>query len=148
MEFSVFSDEHFMNQALREAEIAEAEGEIPIGAIVVCQRKIIAKGHNMTEKLQDVTAHAEIIALGSASEYLGSKYLDQCKLVVTMEPCAMCAGALAWAQVAELVYGAYDAKKGFSQYEPMLLHPKTQVTGGILEEDCSQMVKSFFQNKR
>ncbi|PSR06208.1 MAG: tRNA-specific adenosine deaminase, partial [Bacteroidetes bacterium SW_10_40_5] len=106
MEFSVFSDEHFMNQALREAEIAEAEGEIPIGAIVVCQRKIIAKSHNMTEKLQDVTAHAEIIALGSASEYLGSKYLDQCKLVVTMEPCAMCAGALAWAQVAELVYGA------------------------------------------
>ena len=148
MTFSAFSDEHYMKEALKQAELAGEKGEIPIGAVVVSGRQIIAKGHNMTEQLQDVTAHAEMIALTSATEHLGSKYLDECRVFVTIEPCAMCAGALAWAQIEGLIFGAHDDKKGFTRYEPNILHPNTQITAGIEEEACREMLQDFFRKKR
>ena len=148
MPLSVNSDEHFMRQALRQAELAASMGEIPVGAVVVCQGQIIARGHNQTEQLTDVTAHAEIIALTAASNFLGGKYLNDCTLYVTLEPCVMCAGALAWAQLGRLVYGAGDDKRGFMRFGRDLLHPKTKVEFGVLHDLCGDLMTSFFKGKR
>ncbi|MCA0425865.1 MAG: nucleoside deaminase [Bacteroidetes bacterium] len=144
----LFSDAYFMELALREAEKAAAEGEVPVGAIVVCNNKIIGKGHNLTERLNDVTAHAEMQAITAAANYLGAKYLTDCTLYVSLEPCIMCAGAIYWSQVSRLVYGASDAKRGFMREGSHLLHPKTEVSSGILADKASQLVKDFFKNLR
>ena len=141
-------DEKFMREALKEAQLAFEEGEVPIGAVVVCRGRIIARGHNMTERLHDPTAHAEMIALTSATEALGGKYLSGCTLYVTVEPCPMCAAALNWAQVSRIVWGAPDPKRGYTLFSPSLLHPKTEVSYGILQEECSRPVLDFFKNKR
>ena len=141
-------DINFMRQALAEAKAALAAGEVPIGAVIACNGRIIARGHNMTERLNDSTAHAEMIAITSATEALDGKYLQDCTLYVTVEPCPMCAAATAWAQLGRLVYGAADPRRGYTLFSPSLLHPKTQVTSGILEEDCAPLVKEFFKNKR
>jgi tRNA(adenine34) deaminase len=146
--FSIFSDEYYMKKALDEAKIAFEKGEIPIGAIVVCENQIIAKAHNMTEHLNDVTAHAEMLAITTAAEFLGAKYLKDCTLYVTIEPCVMCAGALAWAQVGKVVYGASEEKSGFMRFGKDVLHPKTKVAYGVLHEECVQLMKDFFQRKR
>jgi tRNA(adenine34) deaminase len=140
--------ERYMRAALREAEIARSEDEVPIGAVIVCKGRIIAKGHNMTERLNDPTAHAEMIAITAATESLGGKYLNECTLYVTVEPCPMCAGALAWSQIGKVVYGASDPKRGFSKFSPSLMHPKTEVVSGVLAEECSTIVTDFFKNKR
>ncbi len=140
--------EIFMRKALEEALKAGKEGEIPIGAVIVCKGKIIARAHNETEKLNDVTAHAEMIAITCAASALGGKYLNDCILYVTMEPCVMCAGALAWAQLGELVFGASDPHRGYSRMESSVLHPKTKVTSGVLAPECSELVKKFFRSKR
>ena len=140
--------ERYMRDALREAEIARSEDEVPIGAVIVCKGRIIAKGHNMTERLNDPTAHAEMIAITAATEALGGKYLNECTLYVTIEPCPMCAGALAWSQIGKVVYGASDPKRGFSKFSPSLMHPKTEVVSGVLAEECSTIVTDFFKNKR
>ena len=137
-----------MTEALKEAQAAFEEGEVPIGAVVVCKGRIIARGHNMTERLHDPTAHAEMIALTSATEALGGKYLNGCTLYVTVEPCPMCAAALNWAQVSRIVWGAPDPKRGYTLFSPSLLHPKTEVSSGILQEECSRPVVDFFKNKR
>lgn len=144
----MFEDQYFMRQALREAEAAFESDEIPVGAVVVAQNRIIGKAHNLTERLHDVTAHAEIQAITAASNMLGGKYLDQCTLYVTLEPCAMCAGAMAWAQLGRLVYGAADPKRGFSRCAPPLLHPKTEVVAGVMADECSKLVVDFFASKR
>ena len=141
-------DNYYMKQALAEAKAAEEEGEIPIGAVVVCQGRIIAKAHNMTQRLIDVTAHAEMQAITSASAGLGNKYLNECTLYVTIEPCVMCAGAIAWAQLGRLVFGATDEKRGFSKYANNLLHPKTVVLSGVMAEECAALMKSFFAKRR
>lgn len=141
-------DEKFMREALREAKAAEAEDEIPIGAVIVFAGRVIAKGHNMTERLHDPTAHAEMIAITAATEAMGGKYLNDCTLYVTVEPCPMCAAASAWAQVGKIVYGASDLKRGYSLFTPLLLHPKTEVVSGVLAEECGGMVTEFFRNKR
>ena len=141
-------DERYMQEALREAQAALEEGEIPIGAVIVCRGRIIGKGHNMTERLHDPTAHAEMIAITAATEALGGKYLNDCTLYVTVEPCPMCAGALNWAQVGRIVFGASDPKRGGSLYSPSLLHPKTEVRSGVLEEECSTLMREFFKGKR
>lgn len=146
--FSVFSDENFMRQALLEAETAFEKDEVPVGAVVVCRNRIIARAHNQTELLTDVTAHAEMLALTAAANSLGSKYLNECTLYVTLEPCVMCAGALAWAQLGKLVYGASDEKRGFVRIGRELLHPKTQVAYGVLENECADLMKRFFHGKR
>ncbi len=140
--------EQYMQKALAEARLAAEEGEIPVGAVVVCKNRIIARAHNETEKLNDVTAHAEMLAITMASSYLGGKYLNECTLYVTMEPCAMCAGALAWAQLGTLVIGTPDPHRGFSRLSPMVLHPRTIVVHNILPDKCSQIVKDFFAQKR
>ncbi|MBO5709073.1 MAG: nucleoside deaminase [Bacteroidales bacterium] len=140
--------EKYMFDALREAQRAAAEDEVPIGAVIVCQGRIIAKGHNMTERLNDPTAHAEMIAITAATEAVGGKYLNDCTLYVTVEPCPMCAGALAWSQIGKLVYGASDPKRGFSRFSPSLMHPKTEIVSGIMAEECGSIVSEFFQNKR
>ena len=140
--------EKYMKEALREAAYAAAEDEVPIGAIIVCRGKIIGKGHNMTEKLNDPTAHAEMIAITAATEAMGSKYLNDCTLYVTVEPCPMCAGALAWSQIGRVVYGASDPKRGFSLFSPSLMHPKTEVVSGVLADECGRMVTDFFLAKR
>lgn len=145
---SMEDDNYYMKQALAEAKAAEDEGEIPIGAVVVCQGRIIAKAHNMTQRLIDVTAHAEMQAITSASAGLGNKYLNECTLYVTIEPCVMCAGAIAWAQLGRLVFGAADEKRGFSKYADNLLHPKTVVSSGVMAEECAALMKSFFARKR
>lgn len=142
------TDELYMKEALREAMAAAEEDEVPIGAVIVCRGRIIAKGHNMTERLNDPTAHAEMIAITAATEAMGGKYLTDCTLYVTVEPCPMCAGALAWSQISRIVYGALDPKRGYSMFSPPLLHPKTEVTAGILAQECSQIVTDFFKNKR
>jgi len=142
------SHEFFMNEALKEAYLALEEDEVPVGAVVVCQNRIIARGHNLTETLTDVTAHAEMQAFTAASGYLGGKYLDECTLYVTVEPCVMCAGAAFWTQLETLVYGANDEKRGFRLVKQPLLHPKTKVISGILEKECSELMKSFFKKKR
>lgn len=141
-------DEKFMREALREAKAAEAEDEIPIGAVIVFAGRVIAKGHNMTERLHDPTAHAEMIAITAATEAMGGKYLNDCMLYVTVEPCPMCAAASSWAQVGRIVYGASDPKRGYSLFTPSLLHPKTEVVSGVLAEECGGMVTDFFRNKR
>ena len=141
-------DERYIREALREAGYAAAEDEVPIGAVVVCRDRIIGKGHNMTERLNDPTAHAEMIAITAATEAVGGKYLNDCTLYVTVEPCPMCAGALAWSQIGRVVYGAADPKRGFSLFSPSLMHPKTEVTGGVLSDECSGLVTEFFRNKR
>lgn len=145
---SVYSDSHFMKQALQQAHMALEEGEIPVGAVVVCENQIIARAYNQTEKLHDVTAHAEIIAITAAANYLNSKYLPDCTLYVTLEPCVMCAGALHWAQLGRVVYGAADDKRGFMRFGKILLHPKTKLEYGIMEEECSQLLKGFFEKLR
>ncbi|MCB0662043.1 MAG: nucleoside deaminase [Saprospiraceae bacterium] len=145
---TVFSDEYFMNQAFKEAEKAYQEGEVPVGAVVVCNNQIIARAHNQTELLHDVTAHAEIIAMTAASQHLGSKYLTECTLYVTLEPCVMCAGALSWGQLGKLVYAAEDEKRGFERFGRALLHPKTKVEFGILREKCSALISDFFKVRR
>ncbi|MCB0579629.1 MAG: nucleoside deaminase [Phaeodactylibacter sp.] len=145
---TIFSDEHFMKQALLEAEAALEQGEVPVGAVVVCRNQVIARAHNQTEQLNDVTAHAEILALTAASHFLGSKYLPECTLFVTLEPCVMCAGALQWAQLGRLVYGAPDDKRGFMEYGKSLLHPKTQVEYGVMLGECSMLLKEFFRKRR
>ena len=142
------SDINFMQQALVEARHAAALDEIPIGAVIVSNGQIIARAHNLTERLTDVTAHAEMQTITAASAALGGKYLTDCTLFVTVEPCVMCAGAIAWAQLGRLVYGAPDEKRGYKRYAPNALHPKTQVQGGILEEECAALMKDFFQKKR
>lgn len=148
MELSVFSDEHFMKEALKEAQKAFEEDEVPVGAIVVCDNKIIARAHNMTERLNDVTAHAEMLAFTSATDFLGGKYLNECTLYVTLEPCVMCGGAAYWTQIKKVVYGASDEKRGFKQLEKPILHPKTEIKNGVLAKECSELVKSFFIKKR
>ena len=140
--------EKYMRIALQEAREAELEGEVPIGAVVVCGDKVIAKAHNRTEHLHDVTAHAEIMAITAAEDYMNAKYLTDCTLFVTVEPCVMCAGAIAWAQLAEVVYGAKDEKRGYSVFTNQILHPKTKLTTGILSKDCEKIMKDFFAKKR
>ena len=137
-----------MKDALREACTAASEDEVPVGAVITCRGRIIAKGHNMTERLDDPTAHAEMIAITAATEAMGGKYLNDCTIYVTVEPCPMCAGALAWAQIGRVVYGASDPKRGFSLFSPSLMHPKTEVVSGVLEEECGNLVSDFFKNKR
>ncbi|MFN8349094.1 MAG: nucleoside deaminase [Spirosomataceae bacterium] len=144
----LFSDEYYMQLALYEAEAAGETGEIPVGAVVVCRDRIIAKTRNQTEQLTDVTAHAEILAITAAASYLGSKYLKDCTLYVTLEPCVMCAGALYWAQLGRVVYGASDEKRGFSLVNSPLLHPKTRITKGVLEQDVTLLLKNFFHKLR
>jgi len=141
-------DEYFMKQALLEAQKAGEHDEVPIGAVIVCQGRIIARGHNLTETLTDVTAHAEMQAITAAAGFLGGKYLTDCTLYVTVEPCVMCAGALGWSQISRIVYGASDEKRGFQRFAPTALHPKTEVLSGVLEEACSMLVKVFFKRKR
>ena len=142
------NDEKYMREALLEAEYAASEDEVPVGAVIVFRGRVISRGHNMTQRLNDPTAHAEMIAITSAFEAIGGKYLNDCTLYVTVEPCPMCAGALAWAQIGKVVYGANDPKRGFSLFSPSLLQPKTQVTGGVLAEECGKMVSDFFAAKR
>ena len=142
------NDEKYMREALLEAEYAASEDEVPVGAVIVFRGRVISRGHNMTQRLNDPKAHAEMIAITSAFEAIGGKYLNDCTLYVTIEPCPMCAGALAWAQIGKVVYGAIDPKRGFSLFSPSLLHPKTQVTGGVLAEECGKMVSDFFAAKR
>lgn len=143
----ILSDTYFMQKALQEARIAFEQGEVPVGAVITIGERIIAKAHNLTEKLTDVTAHAEMQAITAASEYLGGKYLMDCTLYVTLEPCVMCAGALYWSQIGKVVYGATDSKRGYHLFGN-LLHPKTQVVQGVLEDACSQLVKDFFLQRR
>ena len=141
-------DEKYMRMALREAEAAKQADEVPIGAVIVCRGRVIARGHNLTETLTDVTAHAEMQAITSGANMLGGKYLKDCTLYVTVEPCVMCAGAIGWAQISRVVYGACDEKRGYSRYAPNALHPKTTVTSGVLEEECKSLMQAFFQAKR
>ena len=142
------TDELFMRKALAEAEESARVGEIPIGAIVVCKGRIISRAHNLTETLCDVTAHAEMQAITSAANTLGGKYLTDCTLYVTVEPCVMCAGAIGWAQVPRIVFGAYDEKRGFRRYAPNAMHPKAEIVGGVLEEECASLMKEFFVERR
>lgn len=137
-----------MKQALAEANKAYRQGEIPIGAVVVCRGKIIARSHNLTELLHDVTAHAEMQAITAAAEHLGGKYLTDCTLYVTVEPCVMCAGALGWSQISRIVYGTPDEKRGYARFAPNALHPRTQVTSGVLAEECAELMQRFFKEKR
>ena len=141
-------DKYYMKQALAEARKAFERGEVPVGAVIVCQNRVIARSHNLTEALNDVTAHAEVQAITAASDYLGGKYLTDCTLYVTVEPCVMCAGAIAWAQMGKLVYGAGDEKKGYSRLAPTALHPKTVVERGLMEEECASIMKEFFKKRR
>jgi tRNA(adenine34) deaminase len=140
--------EKYMREALREAGLAASEDEVPIGAVVVWNGRVIAKGHNMTERLADPTAHAEMIAITAATEAVGGKYLNDCTLYVTVEPCPMCAGALAWSQIGKVVFGASDPKRGYSLFTPSLMHPKTEVIRGVMAEECGNLVTEFFRNKR
>ena len=142
------TDEKFMREAIAEARKALAKDEIPIGAVVVSNGIVIGRGHNLTETLHDVTAHAEMQAITAAEEWLGGKYLDQCTLYVTVEPCPKCAGALGWSQISRVVYGAADDKRGFHIYAPNTLHPKTELQAGVLEEECKALMQDFFRKKR
>ena len=144
----VYDDAYFMRQAMAQARLAAAQGEIPVGAIVVSSDYILARGHNETERLNDVTAHAEIIALTAAANHLGDKYLHDCTLYVTLEPCPMCAGALAWSQISRIVYGASDDKRGFMRFGRELLHPKTKLEYGVLHEECAALMTDFFRHRR
>lgn len=144
----VDNDDRWMAEALKEARLAEAEGEIPVGAVVVCRGLIVGRGHNQTERLADVTAHAEMLAITAAAQRLGAKYLNDCTLYVTLEPCVMCAGALAWAQVGRVVYGASDSKRGYARLAPSPLHPKTVVASGVMADEAAQLVRLFFKGRR
>lgn len=144
----MLNDEYFMRQALAEAQKAFERDEVPVGTVIVCQDRIIARGHNLTETLNDVTAHAEMQAITAAAGFLGGKYLTDCTIYVTVEPCVMCAGALGWSQINRIVYGAPDEKRGFVRFAPHAIHPKTIVTGDILAEECGALMKEFFQRKR
>ena len=144
----MFSDDYFMKMALMEAEEALTEDEIPIGAVIVLDNKVIARGHNHTQLLNDVTAHAEMQLIGMAAGYLGGKYLNDCTLYVTVEPCPMCAAALAWAQLGRLVYGAADPKRGYTLFTPSLLHPRTEVTAGVLASEAATLMTNFFKSHR
>lgn len=144
----IYDDIYFMRQALQQAYLAKVEQEVPVGAVIVGGNRIIARAYNQTERLQDVTAHAEILAITAASQFLGSKYLTDCTLYVTLEPCSMCAGALAWAKLSRVVYGASDDRAGFMRFGKGLLHPKTQLEYGVLEAECSSLIRGFFQDKR
>ena len=148
MKLSIFSDESFMKEALKEAQKALEKNEVPIGAVIVSNNKIIARAHNLCETLNDATAHAEMQAITSAANFLGSKYLNECILFITLEPCAMCASATAWSQIGKIVYGADDDKKGFTKISQNFLHPKTEVVSGVLEKDCSEKLINFFRKKR
>jgi tRNA(adenine34) deaminase len=148
MELQPFSDEYFMKQALVEAQNAFDQEEVPVGAVVVCNNQIIARAHNFTERLNDVTAHAEMQSFTSAADYLGGKYLKNCTLYVTLEPCVMCAGAAYWAQLSKVVIGAPDEQRGFLQLSENVLHPKTEVITGIMKEECSTLLNTFFAKKR
>jgi len=145
---TVHGDDYFMKQALAEANKAAELGEVPVGAVIVSNKQIIARAHNQTQLLNDVTAHAEMLAITAAASYLGSKYLARCTLYVTLEPCMMCSGALYWSQISRVVYGASDDKKGFMRYGKELLHPKTRLEFGVLHDECSAILKEFFENKR
>lgn len=144
----IFDDEYFMRLALKEAAYAYEDDEVPVGAIVVSNNRVIGKGYNQTEKLKDVTAHAEMLALTAAANYLGSKYLEECTLYVTLEPCVMCAAALRWARIGRLVFGAVDSKAGFLKVGKHILHPKTEVVYGVMEHDCALLMTEFFKGKR
>ncbi len=148
MTYPIFSDEYFMNEALKEATKAFEQDEVPVGAVIVSANRIIARGYNMTQQLGDVTAHAEMIALTSAANFLGSKYLEDCTLYVTLEPCLMCAAAHKWAQLGRLVFGASDDKAGYHLVEAPVLHPKTQITFGVLEAESAALLQRFFRQKR
>lgn len=144
----ILNDEYYMRQALNEAQAAFDKDEVPVGAVVVCKGRIIARAHNLTETLNDVTAHAEMQAITAAANVLGGKYLEDCTLYVTVEPCPMCAGGLLWSKISRIVYGAKDEKRGYSIYSPSVLHPKTQIVSGILAEESATLLKQFFQQKR
>ncbi len=143
-----FNDEYFMKKAFSEAVLAFEKGEVPVGAVVVSNKKIIARAHNLTETLNDVTAHAEMQAITAAENMLGGKYLNDCTLYVTVEPCVMCAGALGWSQIGKIVFGAYDKKRGYKKFAPKSLHPKTEVIGGVFETECAELMQEFFKVKR
>lgn len=145
---NLFTDEYFMKEALKEARLALEKDEVPVGAVVVCNNRIIARAHNLTEQLTDATAHAEMQAFTAASNFLGGKYLDDCTLYVTLEPCVMCAGAAFWTQISKVVFGASDPKRGFTLVSKKILHPKTQMMGGVLENECSALLSDFFAGKR
>lgn len=147
MMINPFDDEYFMRKAIDQAMIAYDKGEVPVGAVIVCDQQIIARGHNLTEQLNDVTAHAEMQAFTAAANFLGAKYLNNCTLYVTLEPCQMCAGASYWSQIGKIVYGATDEHRGYKKMQTVL-HPKTQVVGGVLEIECSKILKDFFYTKR
>ncbi len=144
----MFTNEYFMRIALEEAKEAFSKDEVPVGALIVYRNKIIAKGHNLTERLTDFTAHAEMQAFTAATEYLSNKYLNECTLYVTLEPCVMCAGASFWTRIGKVVYGASDERRGFKRLSENVLHPSTKVEGGIMEQECKELMKSFFQAKR
>lgn len=143
-----FNDEYFMKKAFSEALLAFDKGEVPVGAVVVSNMQIIARAHNLTETLTDVTAHAEMQAITAAANLLGGKYLNDCTLYVTLEPCVMCAGALGWSQIGKIVFGAYDAKRGYQKFASEAMHPKTVVVGGVFETECSELLQEFFKTKR
>lgn len=147
-ELKLFTDEYFMKKALEQAQMAFDRNEVPVGAVVVFGNQIISRAYNLTETLNDVTAHAEMQAFTAAADFIGGKYLSDCTLYVTLEPCVMCAGAAYWTQLSKIVFGAFDPKRGFSKTGNQLLHPKTEVVGGILEHECSQLLQTFFKNKR
>ena len=148
MEINPFDDTYFMNEAFKEAEKALVKDEVPVGAVIVCDNQIIARAHNYTETLNDVTAHAEMQAFTSASDFLGGKYLNECTLYVTLEPCIMCGGASYWAQIKKIVFGASDEKRGFSSLSENILHPKTEIVSGIEKEKCARLLNDFFETKR
>lgn len=146
--YKLFSDEYFMNEAIKEARMASEKNEMPVGAVIVIKNRIIARAHNTTEILNDVTAHAELLAITSATNNLGAKYLTEATLYVTLEPCVMCAGACYWAQIRKIIYGAADPKAGFTRIIQDIVHPKTTVIGGVLEKECGELMKEFFRKKR
>lgn len=148
MELTPYSDEFFMREALKEAQRAYDLDEVPVGAVIVCQERIIARAHNLTERLNDVTAHAEMQAFTAAANHLGAKFLDECTLYVTIEPCIMCGGASYWSRIGRIVYGAKDDKRGISTLNESILHPKTTLTTGVLEQDCRKLISDYFKQKR
>jgi tRNA(adenine34) deaminase len=148
MILTVFTDEHFMKEALMEARKALEVDEVPIGAVIVSNNRIIARGHNLTEQLNDVTAHAEMQAFTAAANFLGAKFLNECTLYVTIEPCTMCAGAAYWSRIGRIVYGAKDEKRGYSKLRGSILHPKTEVIAGLMEQECSELMTNYFKQKR
>ena len=148
MEINPFDDNYFMKEALKQAQKAYDKQEVPVGAVIVCENQIIARAHNFTEALNDVTAHAEMQAFTAAADYLGGKYLNKCTLYVTLEPCVMCAGASFWTKIKKIVFGATDEKRGFSKLNEQITHPKTEIEGGILQEECAKLLSDFFKSKR